>query len=137
VSDRRNLPSDHIGIFRDMFRPKGGKRVHCFYAGPRGKAPEETEKAWYNYIYDGKELLEKVITRHETKKLSSKTINLIESLIEDTSPQKRKRPQTKDYDFKLPSSQEGLDEKIDSSGLSLSSLAPALAPATKLSPSLY
>jgi hypothetical protein len=97
VADRRNLPPDHIGIFRDMFRPKGGKRVHCFYAGPRGKAPEDTETAWYNYIYDGKELLEKVITRQETKKLSSKTINLIGSQLVNPTLRKRKRPQTKDY----------------------------------------
>jgi len=123
VADRRNLPHDHVGIFRDVFRPKGGKRVHCFYAGPRGKAPEATETAWYNYINDGKELLEKVITRQEIKKLSNETINLVGSQLVNPSPRKRKRPQTQDYDKKMPSSQEGFDEKKDSSGLALSSLA--------------
>jgi len=123
VADRRNLPHDHVGIFRDVFRPKGGKRVHCFYAGPRGKAPEATETAWYNYINDGKELLEKVITRQEIKKLSNETINLVGSQLVNPSPRKRKRPQTQEYDKKMPSSQEGFDEKKDSSGLALSSLA--------------
>jgi hypothetical protein len=45
VADHRNLPPNHVGIFHNVFWPKGGKRVHCFYAGPRGKALEETKTA--------------------------------------------------------------------------------------------
>jgi len=57
VAEHRNLPPDHVGIFCDVFRPKGGKRVHCIYAGPRGKAAEGTKTAWYIYINDRKAFL--------------------------------------------------------------------------------
>jgi hypothetical protein len=68
------------------FARRVGKRVHCFYAGPRGKAPEATETAWYNYINNGKELLEKVIARQEIKKLSNETIDLVGSQLVNPSP---------------------------------------------------
>jgi len=43
VSDRCNIPSDHIGIFRDTFGQHGKNRVHCFYACPKGTVPKELE----------------------------------------------------------------------------------------------
>ena len=60
VADRRTIPFDHIGIFRDVFRQHGKHRVHCFYAGPKGKPPKETQGPWFNYICDGKEFLSTV-----------------------------------------------------------------------------
>jgi len=74
VADRRTIPFDHIGIFRDVFRQHGKHRVHCFYAGPKGKPPKETQGPWFNYICDGKEFLSTVITRSKTQELSKETV---------------------------------------------------------------
>jgi hypothetical protein len=42
-----------------MFCQHGKQRVHCFYAGPKGSSPKETETSWFNYIYGGSNFLEK------------------------------------------------------------------------------
>ncbi len=67
VADHQNIPSDHIGIFRDIFHQHRKHKVHCFYAGPKGKPLKETQGPWFNYIYDGNDFLNTVITRSKTQ----------------------------------------------------------------------
>jgi hypothetical protein len=80
VVDRRNIPSDHIGIFCDVFCQHRKHRVHCFYAGPKGKPPKETQGPWFNYICDGKEFLSTVITRSKAQQLSEKSVTIRDEL---------------------------------------------------------
>ena len=58
-ADPQNVPKDHIGIFRFQYRPKGKPILYCFYATPKGGIPITKENAWYNYISDGEDLLNK------------------------------------------------------------------------------
>ena len=94
VTDRRKVPKDHIGIFRDMFRQHGKQRVHCFYAGPKGSSPKETETPWFNYINDGNDFLDKIITRSNTQELTNKTISLRVAGLKASEGKKRSEPIT-------------------------------------------
>ena len=67
IVDVMNVPSDHIGIFRDKYRPRGQAFVYCFYATSRGGIPIKTEGIWFNSIDTATDLLSKVITRSENK----------------------------------------------------------------------
>jgi hypothetical protein len=80
VADHCTIPSDHIGIFCDLFWQHGKHRVHCFYAGPKGKPPKETQGPWFNYICDRKEFLSTVITRSKTQELSKKSVTIRDEL---------------------------------------------------------
>jgi hypothetical protein len=71
--DRRNVPSDHIGIFRDRYKDsKTNKKLTCFYACKKGEAPKQqnTSSKWYSEISDGKILVNKFKTRGAKRNLS-------------------------------------------------------------------
>jgi hypothetical protein len=74
IVDVMNVPSDHIGIFRDKYRPRGQAFVYCFYATSRGGIPIKTEGIWFNSIDTATDLLSKVITRSENKYFSDKVV---------------------------------------------------------------
>ena len=67
MRERNNIPHGHIGIFRDQYQTRTGKRVHCFYATPQGEAPRKqaARNKWHEELSDGSDLLSKKVTRQQ------------------------------------------------------------------------
>ena len=77
---KTNIPTDHVGIFRDKHRFRGNSSyTWFFYATTKGQYPLTTEKKWFECIVDAKELLNKVITRKESIETKNTTENLLDN----------------------------------------------------------
>lgn len=92
--DRRNVPSDHIGIFRDRYKDsKTNKKLTCFYACKKGEAPKQqnTSSKWYSEISDGKILVNKFKTRGAKRNLSVNGVVVSSNLHKRKHDEKKKR----------------------------------------------
>lgn len=97
--DRRNLATDHIGIFRDRYKDKSNKKLTCFYACQQGKAPKlkNITNKWYNEISDGKILVSRFKTRAGKREL------IVNGTIVSSKINKRKREELKEAVNKITS----------------------------------
>ena len=86
--DRRNIPRDHIGIFRDKYCPRGSSPVHCFYATLPGHSPTQTNKneKWFDSINDALDLLSKRTTRSQVEQTRTTTEAIITTATLDDCP---------------------------------------------------
>jgi len=76
---KTNIPTDHVGIFRDKHRFRGNSSyTWFFYATTKGQYPLTTEKKWFECIVDAKELLNKVVTRKESIETKNTTKNVLD-----------------------------------------------------------
>jgi hypothetical protein len=87
---KTNIPTDHVGIFRDKHRFRGNSSyTWFFYATTKGQYPLTTEKKWFECIVDAKELLNKVVTRKESIETKNTTKNLLDNY--QTTPSKKRK----------------------------------------------
>jgi hypothetical protein len=94
---KTNIAKDHVGIFRDTLRKHGSKVTYYYYATEQGHLPLKTESKWFENISDGKDLIEKVITRSTS---NATTISLSSGL-----QQTKKRKLTSTEEVGLRSSE--------------------------------
>ena len=62
VVDSNHIPSDHIGVFRQSYKPKTSM-IHCCYATDKGLAPTKTRTKWCLELDYGNDLINGVVTR--------------------------------------------------------------------------
>ena len=87
---KTNIPTDHVGIFRDKHRFRGNSSyTWFFYATTKGQYPLTTEKKWFECIVDAKELLNKVVTSKESIETKNTTKNLLDNY--QTTPSKKRK----------------------------------------------
>jgi hypothetical protein len=59
-----------LSLYRNTYRPKKGKLIHCFYASGKGEVPglqNAMIKKWHSEINDAKDLVASKVTRSKKK----------------------------------------------------------------------
>ena len=116
MRERNNIPHGHIGIFRDHYQTRSGKRVHCFYATPQGEAPRKPPNGekWHEHISDGEDLL-KIKTRQQRANIFNNT----------SAPELELPPPSKKRKAVHPPPTPALDDALDYSAAAQPSIPTA------------
>jgi len=62
-----------LSLYRNTYRPKKGKLIHCFYAAGKGEVPglqNAMIKNWHSEINDAKDLIASKVTRSKKNVLN-------------------------------------------------------------------
>jgi hypothetical protein len=68
--------NEELSLYRNNYRPKGGKLIHCFYAAPKGEKPQGESasiRSWNMQIDNADDLKGRKVTRTKTLNLNSCT----------------------------------------------------------------
>ena len=86
------LVDEDLSIYKNRYRPYGGKQIYCFYSAPSGAKPTAAEKNWFNYINYAEDFLKTRVTRTNTLQLTTN----IPAKADLNLTRKRKKPQTQE-----------------------------------------
>ena len=86
------LVDEDLSIYKNRYRPYGGKQIYCFYSAPSGAKPTVKENPWFNYIDYAEDLLNLRVTRTNTLQLTTD----IPAEADLAHTRKRKKPQTQE-----------------------------------------
>jgi len=118
------LIDNDLCIYKNRYRPNGGKQTYCFYSAPSGAKPTVKEKPWFTYINYAEDLLKTKVTRTNTLQLAINPPPIPSAGSVHT--RKRKKPQNHENNENEWNPKTPLEEfKEFPSSLEVSSLAPS------------
>jgi hypothetical protein len=76
IIENTGIVNEHLSLYQNKYRPKGGKQIHCLSAVPRGDKPTgiDASSKWFTNINNASDLRSKNITRSTTLNFNSSSI---------------------------------------------------------------